>query len=303
MLAEIFYWLLNMSMIGTAAGFIVLFFGRIKRIPRFMIKMLWIIPFIRFWIPFGFGSRYSLMNLLGKITAGKAVAYGVLPELTMMNSILAAESYDPIVYKSAALRNIFSAASGVWCVIFAAALIAAMFLYRVTKSEIKDADHYRDDIYFSHKITSPAVYGIIRPEIILPYNIAEKDMDYILLHERLHIGRRDNFWRTAAVITACLHWFNPFVWFFLKHFLSDMEMACDAEVLKICGNEKKKEYASALLNCEQNRTMFASAFGGSKIRIRIENILSYKKLTFFSGCWLAVLVMAVAAALLTNAPV
>lgn len=303
MYGEIFYWLLNMSMIGTAAGFIVVFFGRIKKIPRFIIKLLWSIPFIRFWIPFGFGSRYSFMNLLGKITAGKAVAYGVLPELTMMNSILAAESYDPIVYKSAALRNIFSAASGFWFVIFASALITAVFLYRVTKSEIKDAEHYRDDIYLSHKVTSPAVYGIIRPEIILPYHIAEKDMDYILLHERVHIGSKDNFWRTAAVITACLHWFNPFVWIFLKRFISDMELACDAEVLKICGDEKKKEYAAALLNCEQNRTMFASAFAGTKIRIRIDSILSYREMTVFSGVCFTVLLAAIAFALLTNVPV
>ena len=306
MLAEIFYWLLNMSILGTAAGFIILLLSRMKRIPRFIIKLLWLLPFIRFWIPFGFGTKYSLMNVIYKITAGKAVVYGSagnLPELTMMNSITAAESYDPIVYKSQMLQNIFSATSVVWCVIFISALIASAFLYRLTKTEIKDAEHYKDNIYFSHKITSPAVYGIIKPVIILPDNIAEQDMEYVLLHERVHISRGDNLWRVAAVITACLHWFNPFAWLFLERFLSDMETACDSEVLKICGDAKKKEYAGILLNCEKNRTMFASAFGGSKTRVRIDNILSYKKLTVFSGVCSAVLVIAVAAALLTNAPV
>ncbi len=304
MLGEIFYWLLNMSVLGTVVGLIVLILSRIKSIPRFIIKLLWIIPFIRLWVPFGFGSKYSLMNLIFKITAGKAVVYGSagdLPELTMMNSITAAESYYPIVYKSQMLENVFSAASVVWGVIFASALIASVFLYHVTKSEIKDAKHYRDDIYFSHKISSPAVYGLIKPKIILPNNITERDMDYVLLHERVHIRRRDNLWRVIAVITACLHWFNPFVWFFLKCFLSDMELSCDTGVLKICGDWKKKEYASALLNCVQTKTMFASSFGGSKIRIRVENIISYKKLTIFSGVCFAVLVIAVT--LLTNAPI
>ncbi len=95
MLGEIFYWLLNMSILGTVAGLIVLILSRIKSIPRFMIKLLWIIPLIRLWVPFGFGSKYSLMNLINKITAGKAVDYvsaGDLLELTMMNSITAAES-------------------------------------------------------------------------------------------------------------------------------------------------------------------------------------------------------------------
>jgi beta-lactamase regulating signal transducer with metallopeptidase domain len=306
MLGEMFYWLLNMSILGTVAGFIVLLLSRIKRIPHLIIKLLWIIPFIRLWVPFGFGSIYSIMNVIYKITAGKAVVYssaGDLPELTMMNSITTAESYYPIVYKSQMLENVFSAASVVWCIIFTSALIVSVFLYHVTKSEIKDAEHYRDDIYFSHKITSPAVYGVIRPKIILPHNIAEKDMDYVLLHERVHISRKDNLWRVIAVITACLHWFNPFVWYFLKRFLSDMELSCDTGVLRICGDAKKKEYSSALLNCGQNKTMFASAFGGSKTRVRIENILSYKKLTVFSGFCLAVLVIAVAVMLLTNAPV
>ncbi|MHB1151628.1 MAG: M56 family metallopeptidase [Eubacteriales bacterium] len=306
MLGEIFYWLLNMSVLGTVAGLIVLILSRIKSIPRLIIKPLWLIPFIRLWVPFGFGSKYSFMNLIYKITAGKAVVYGSagdLPELTMMNSITAAESYYPIVYKSQMLENVFMVASVVWGVIFASALIASVFLYHMTKTEIKDAEHYRDDIYFSHKITSPAVYGVIKPKIILPNNITEKDMDYVLLHERVHINKGDNFWRVVAVITACLHWFNPFVWFFLKCFLSDMELSCDTKVLKICGDAKKKEYASALLNCGQNKTMFASAFGGSKIRVRIDNILSYKKLTVFSGFCFAVLVIAVAVTLLTNAPI
>lgn len=306
MLGEIFYWLLNMSILGTVAGLIVLILSRIKSIPRLIIKLLWIIPFIRLWVPFGFGTKYSLMNVIYKITAGKAVVYGSageLPELTMMNSITAAENYYPIVYKSQMLENVFSAASVVWCVIFASALIASVFLYHVTKSEIKDAEHDRDDIYFSHKIKSPAVYGVIKPKIILPDNIAEQDMFYVLLHERVHISRKDNLWRVIAVITACLHWFNPFVWFFLKCFLYDMELSCDTKVLKICGDAKKKEYAGVLLNCGQNKTMFASAFGGSKTRIRIDNILSYKKLTVFSGVCFAVLVIAVAVTLLTNAPV
>lgn len=306
MLGEIFYWLLNMSILGTVAGFIVLVLSKIKSIPRFIIKLLWMIPFIRLCVPFGFGSKYSLMNLIYKITAGTAVVYGSagdLPELTMMNSITAAESYYPIVYKSQMLENVFSVASVVWFLIFNSALIASVFLYRLTKSEIKDAEHYREDIYISHKITSPAVYGVIRPKIILPDNIAKQDMDYVLLHERVHISRKDNLWRVIAVITACLHWFNPFVWLFLKCFLSDMELSCDTGVLKICGDAKKKEYAGALLNCGQNKTMFASAFGGSKIRVRIDNILSYKKLTVFSGICFAVLVIAIAVTLLTNAPV
>jgi beta-lactamase regulating signal transducer with metallopeptidase domain len=38
----------------------------------------------------------------------------------------------------------------------------------------------KDNSYRSDKVLSPAVYGIIKPEIILPANTADGDLDYIL---------------------------------------------------------------------------------------------------------------------------
>jgi beta-lactamase regulating signal transducer with metallopeptidase domain len=80
-----------------------------------------------------------------------------------------------------------------------------------------------------------------------------------------------------------------------------MELACDAGVLKKLDDSSKKEYASALLACSTNKTYYASAFGGAKTRLRIENILSYKKLTLFSGLCFAALFIVIAVTVITNA--
>jgi beta-lactamase regulating signal transducer with metallopeptidase domain len=80
-----------------------------------------------------------------------------------------------------------------------------------------------------------------------------------------------------------------------------MELACDAKVLKNIGKKQAKDYANAILDCAAGKTFFASAFGGATTRVRIENILSYKKLTLLSSLCFAALVMAIAAALITNA--
>ena len=95
--------------------------------------------------------------------------------------------------------------------------------------------------------------------------------------------------------------FNPFSWIFLKAFLADLELSCDERVLVKLGAERSKEYASALLECKQGATVFASAFGGARIRTRIENILSFKKLTWISLVAFIALISVIFYVLLTNA--
>jgi beta-lactamase regulating signal transducer with metallopeptidase domain len=80
-----------------------------------------------------------------------------------------------------------------------------------------------------------------------------------------------------------------------------MELACDAKVLKILSESEAKEYANAILSCSSGKAFFASAFGGAKTRVRIENILSYKKLTVLSSLFFAALLMAIALIIITNA--
>lgn len=304
MLTDTFYWVLNMSITATLTGAVVLTLRRIKRIPRTAIFILWALPLIRLILPFGLGYRYSIMSLLDKI-AVKTVPFppaDILPGLTMTNSIRAADSYFPIEYKSNVLEKVFTVASVFWVIIAVSAILTSISLYVITKLETRNAKHLQDNIYVSDTFLSPVVFGIFRTKIILPERYLQgESLEYILTHERAHISRADNLWRVVAVITCCLHWFNPFVWLFLKRFFEDMELSCDEKVLRKCCEVQKIDYAKALIECETKKTIFASAFGGAKTRVRIENILSYKKLTVFSTVCFITLIIAIAATLLTNA--
>ena len=304
MLGDIFYWVLNISILGSAAGLIILLLHRIRALPRFVVYLLWLLPFVRLWMPIGLANKYSLLSFISRYATKTIVVWEAmpgLPNLSMTNSIQAAESYFPIVYKTNLLKDIFNIASMIWIIVVAAAILCSVLLYIFTKSTLKNSEPIKDNLYRSDKILSPAVYGIIKPKIILPANIADADLEYILKHEQIHIRRRDNLWRVLAVITACVHWFNPFVWIFLKCFFTDMELACDAGVLKKLDDNSKKAYASALLACSAGKTYYVSAFGGAKTRLRIKNILSYKKLTLVSGLCSAAFFIIVAVAVITNA--
>jgi len=304
MAGDIFYWVLNISILGSVAGLIVMLLRRVRVFPRFGIYLLWTLPLVRLWMPVGIANQYSLLSFISRYTTKTIIVWEAVPgspEFSMTNSIQAAESYFPMVYKTNLLKDIFHIAGTVWAIVMVAAVLCSVLLYIFTKAALKDAEHIKDNVYRSDKILSPAVYGIIKPKIILPADIAEADLEYILKHEGIHIRRRDNLWRVVAVVTACVHWFNPFAWLFLKNFFYDMELACDAGVLKTLKDNDKKDYAAALLAFSAGKTYYASAFGGAKTKLRIENILSYKKLTLFSALYFAILFIAVAVTVITNA--
>jgi beta-lactamase regulating signal transducer with metallopeptidase domain len=192
----------------------------------------------------------------------------------------------------------------IWCIVTAAAILAMTIMYFLTKSELKKAVHITENIYTSPMISTPTVYGIISPKIIIPAAIAADQFTFVLAHEKVHIRRHDNIWRMAAILTACIHWFNPLIWWFLKSFLSDMELACDAAAIKKMNEEERKDYARTLLAfTKQSGTVFASAFGSSRVRIRIENVLTYKKLTLFSTLCFIGMGIIITFLLLTNASV
>ncbi len=304
-----------MSITAALTGALILLVRLIKRIPRRISVFLWGIPFLRMVVPFGLDSPYSLMSLLSRITTKTVVVFqpteGI--EFSFINSVMAANSYFPITYKAKVFEDIFGVSSVIWVIVALAIFLMLEVLYITTMKEVKDATfltrmpevkdaaHLRGRIYYSEKVISPAVYGIVNPKIILPMSYKEQDNALVILHEETHIRSFDNLWRIVAFAVAAVHWFNPLSWIFLKCFLTDLELACDERVLSKLGEARAKEYALSLLESRKSTTVFASAFGGAKIRTRIENILSFKKMTWASLMVFIALAGVIFYVLLTNA--
>ena len=303
MLQEMFYWIFNMSITAAITGVIIKLISLIKKIPRRVTVFLWIIPFLRMAVPFGLNSPYGLMSLISKLTTKTIVVYQPTENIvfSMTNSLMAANTYFPITYKVDMLEDIFRVTSVVWIIVSMAILLMLVATYFATIYEIKDSAHLKDNIYLSEKIVSPAVYGIIKPKIILPASYKDRDIELIVIHEKTHISSFDNLWRIIALVIVSVHWFNPFSWLFLKEFLADLELSCDERVIAKIGKDRAKDYASSLLECKQGETLFTSSFGGAKIRTRIENILSFKKLSRLSLIVFIALIGAIFYVLLTNA--
>lgn len=303
MIGEICYWLINMSIVASFMGLIVMLIRKIRFIPRRVSVFLWIIPFLRMMVPVGINSQYSLLSLTSKLLTDSIRTYQPSEDidLSFVNTIKAAESYSPITFKAQMLETVFNVAGMVWITVSLALIIALTILYISTKRAVSDSKLMEANIFLSDKVDSPAVYGIFRPRIIIPDSYKEMELEYIIRHEKTHIRRLDNLWRIIGFLTACVHWFNPLSWVFLKAFLTDLELACDEMAVSGYDVDKRKEYARTLLMCSQSKSMLVSAFGGAKVRTRIENVLSYKKMTAISAIGFTLLVLVIIFTLITNA--
>ena len=159
----------------------------------------------------------------------------------------------------------------------------------------------------SDRITSPLTYGLMRPVILLPKELDPEDtlrLPYVLSHELVHIRRFDVVWKALLAAAACVHWFNPLVWLMVVLANRDLELSCDAQVLRRAGRDVRADYARTLVSLEERRTHFtplSSSFARNALEERIIAIMKNKKVTIAAAAVALVLVGAVAAVFATGA--
>lgn len=190
MIGWICYWVINMSIVASFMGLIVMLIRKLRFIPHRVSVFLWIIPFLRMVVPVGINSPYSLMTLFSRFTTKTVTVYQPSDDLafSLSNTIRAAESYSPLRYKASFLETVFNVTGFVWIIVALALIIALTIIYVSTKRAVADSIILKDNVYLSDKVDSPAVYGIFRPKIIMPEAYKEKETEYIIRHEKTHIS-------------------------------------------------------------------------------------------------------------------
>lgn len=142
----------------------------------------------------------------------------------------------------------------------------------------------------SDKISTPLAYGIWRPVILMPKNTDwenTQQLEYILMHEYIHIRRYDALSKLLGTYALCVHWFNPFVWIMYILFNRDVEISCDEHVVRCFGENAKSVYARILIQMEAQRSNirtylplgsgFLFKIGDNAMEERITAIMKIKK--------------------------
>ena len=200
-----------------------------------------------------------------------------------------------------AIMNVADIAAIVWCVGFCVFSVFQLYVYYafrrgifVDGRECENSSIHELVVSTSHaiglrrtipvivsrKVNSPMILGIFRPVLVIPredYSSAELNM--IVRHELTHCKRHDIAFKLLLTAINSLHWFNPFVYLMVREANADIELCCDADVLRDADTVQRKAYAESILTSMEREKGFVpvstcfSNGGINKMKERLENIV------------------------------
>ncbi len=316
--------LLQMSFSGAVfiTAVVMIRAAAINKLPKKTFLVLWELVMVRLLIPFSIPSVFSVYTL---VTHGLSSV--ALPEVTTD-------------YNMPAVEGVFAATGGMeqppadilssvslWFIVWCAGMIPAALFFVISylrclmefRTALPVRSHYVEKwleqqtlkrpvlVRQSDRISTPLTYGIFRPVILMPKKTDwknEKQLQYILTHEYVHIYRYDTVTKLLAACALCVHWFNPFVWVMYRLFNRDIELACDESVIRQFGEKSKSAYSLMLINMEAAKSgllPFCNNFSKNAVEERITAIMKMKKTSLFAICIAAMLIVGVTTTFATSA--
>lgn len=113
-------------------------------------------------------------------------------------------------------------------------------------------------LYKNPLLKTPCTLGFFKSYILFPdQNFTGSQKEMLFIHETAHIENKDSIFKFLIMICFCLHWYNPFVWFFLPVYSYSAECLCDYKVIqRFSSHTERKEYATLLLNIASTESPF-----------------------------------------------
>ena len=308
-MGDLFVSVLNLSISAAWVLLAVLLLRLIfKKASKRITVLLWCIVGLRLIMPFSVESIFSLIP--SNETVSKAwdsprpnLNSGITVIDNGINNYLEGHYFEGVTRPAGHFTDITTIAAAAWLIGTAALLIYTAVSFFRLKKGLRTAVLLRDNIFQSEKISSPFVFGIIKPKIYLPFGITERNAESVILHEQAHISRRDYLWKPLGFLLLCAHWFNPLMWLAYVLFCRDIEFACDERAIGLLNADKRADYSEALLNCSAGRHMlfaYPPAFGEVGVKSRVKSVLNYKKPVFWLAAAAVIAGIAASVCLLTS---
>ena len=110
-------------------------------------------------------------------------------------------------------------------------------------------------VYVVPCLSSPCLFGLRRPNIYLPPEVAEDEttLRHALAHEYTHFRHRDHIWSALRCLVLVLHWYNPLVWAAAYLSRQDGELACDEGAIRRLGENERIPYGRTLVSLVAQR--------------------------------------------------
>lgn len=162
------------------------------------------------------------------------------------------------------------------------------------------------------KISSPTVFGFIRPKVLLSIVhmkvLDEQQLRYIFHHELAHIKRRDVGVNWLIHGLLILNWFNPILWYAYSCMREDQELACDAFALTFIDPEEQIAYGHTIISLLEHYSSYYQVPGLANLsrnkrtlKRRIHMIKKFKQNSYRWSAFGVVAFIAVSSFSLLNA--
>ena len=324
--------------LSISGGILVLFVALLNRllcgkIPRSFLCCLWLLVLVRFLLPVG--TSWSVTNRVldafqetqVQVTPLVGTPTSLGPTWEESPSIEPDGSYVPAapsLDKTPAPTWTIPSAAAVLIVVWGLGVLAFLgwrlhsyhqLRQALIKGEMPVAD-WELELYSeltaerrvcpvlrrSEAIQSPMLAGVLRPVVWLPADSLDAaELSYALRHELIHWRRHDLYCKWAAALTACLHWFNPAVWYLLRAVDRDCELSCDEAVVRELSLQDRRIYGELLLRCAAGKAPTGALYASLKTQkqamkerltvIMKKNLDSKKTRALFAAAATAVILM------------
>lgn len=129
----------------------------------------------------------------------------------------------------------------------------------------------------SSAVSTPLTIGLFQrtTRVVLPENTyAKEDLELILRHELVHIGRGDAWNKFFMVFCTAMCWFNPLMWVAMRKSADDLELSCDETVLLDTDDATRKQYAILLLDTAGDERGFTTCLSATAkaMRYRLRSV-------------------------------
>lgn len=319
-LAVLFNWVCSVSVMATILVALILVLQRVLRNrlkPRWL-YLMWLLVILRLMLPWGPESEFSIYNWIGYANSVQSEAQ-LNQEIMARAGQIAAPSavYPSILVVLWIVGACLLAIHTVW--------VNAMFAIRMRNENMAVSDAKVLEIFYecqtrmkvrtsitlvqSDRLATPALFGILKPILIIPHGIAESLNDdqlrHIFLHELAHSKRNDIKANSLMYALLIIHWFNPVLWYAYRRMREDQEIASDALALSCLDPDKRQEYGYTLIKLLESFSQPARAIGNVNLlgnkgqlqrRMRMINQFKPKSygwsflgiaiIVFMSGCTL-----------------
>lgn len=276
----------------------------INKLPKRTFLVLWEIVLIRLLIPFSIPSIFSVYSFV--VRSGSIEAHSGTAGTNTFHAAL--PGYFSEIQDMQQLSSNRTIPVSVWIMIWCTGMLIFMAAFTISylhcrfnfQTSLPIHNDFAEQWLKEHptrrpvsirqcgELSSPLTYGIFHPIILMPKETDwenTKQLQYVLLHEYIHICHFDTVKKLIMVMALCVHWFNPFVWVMYVLFNRDIELFCDESVVRWFGENERSFYALMLIDMEAKKSSlmpFCNNFSKNAIEERITAIMKIKKATILS---------------------